>query len=161
MKLGWHSYICLTLGAGLISYSEATRFNQTKRLEAEAWCQQNNKPLPLHTLYPRSKGFIASVKNLRETKHIKAVYDVTVAYAKRMGDKYLFMQPPSFAQSLLRPGLGQDWKFYVHVDRHPLEQLPEDDSDLAQWLEDRWVEKGRRLESLRQGLVKDRPELTL
>ena len=41
----------------------------------------------------------------------------------------------------------------MHIDRHALEGLPSKDDELAQWLEDRWVAKGERLEKLRQLLV--------
>jgi hypothetical protein len=109
--------------------------------------------MPLHTLYPRTKGFIASVQKLRHAPQIKAVYDVTIAYAMTSGKGYDFLRPPSFAQSILRPSLSQEWKFYVHVDRHPLEDLPEKDEELAKWLESRWVEKGERLEGLRRQLL--------
>jgi hypothetical protein len=137
---------------GLISYSEATRYTPSKRLEAEAWCREHNKPMPLHTLYPRTKGFIASVQKLRHAPQIKAVYDVTIAYARKSGKGYDFLRPPSFAQSILRPNLSQEWKFYVHVDRHIIKDLPEKDEELAQWLESRWMEKGERLEGLRRTL---------
>ena len=81
----------------------------------------------MHLLYPRSKGFVASVQKLRDAPQIKAVYDVTVAYAKKKGKEYEFQRPPTFSQSLLQPGLNQDWKFHVHVDRHLLEDLPRED----------------------------------
>lgn len=42
---------------------------------------------------------------------------------------------------------------YVHVDRHVLQDLPHEEHELALWLEDRWVEKGERLERLRQSLL--------
>jgi hypothetical protein len=137
---------------GLISYSEATRYTKSKRLEAEAFCRSNNKRLAQHLLYPRTKGFVASVQKLRNTSHVKAVYDITVAYAKNDGSQ--FQQPPTFAQSITLPRLDQQWRFFVHVDRYLMEQLPKSDGEIARWLEDRWIEKGQRLESLRQRLQK-------
>jgi len=138
----------------LIAYSEATRFTKSKRVEAEKWCEANNKALGQHVLYPRTKGFIASVQKLRQAPHVKAVYDLTIAYAK--GDK-LFMTPPSFMQTLLEPRLDKRWRFFVHIDRHELKDLPHEDEQLATWLETRWVEKGQRLERLRESLAKALP----
>ncbi|KAF2172857.1 hypothetical protein M409DRAFT_49376 [Zasmidium cellare ATCC 36951] len=138
----------------LISYSEATRFTQSKRIEAEKWCKANDKPLPKHTLYPRTKGFIASVQKLRQTPHVKAVYDMTIAYAK---DDKLFQAPPTFWQTLYQPHLNKNWKFFVHVERHELQKLPRDTDQLARWLEERWIEKGERLEQLRDRLAKGLP----
>ena len=134
---------------GLISYSEATRYTPSKRLEAEAWCKEYGKRLAQHTLYPRTKGFIACVQKLRTAAQVKAVYDVTVAYAK---DNRIFQSPPTFGQTLMLPRLDKEWRFFVHVDRHLLEELPSSEEELAQWLEDRWIEKGERLEDLRQKL---------
>ena len=102
--------------------------------------------MPKHTLYPRTKGFIATVRQLRDSQEVKAVYDVTIAYAN--GSKFLVT--PTFWQSLSCSGFGRsDWKFHAHVDRYPIDTLPWNDADLATWLEKRWIEKGERLEDLR------------
>jgi hypothetical protein len=131
---------------GLIAYSEATRYTSVKRLEAEAWCLANKKRLGQHLLYPRMKGFIACLQRLRQTKHVRAVYDVTIAYAK---NGKLFQVPPRFFETVIQPELDKRWEFFVHVDRYALEDLPSSDKELAKWLEDRWVEKGQKLERLR------------
>lgn len=85
---------------------------------------------------------------------MKAVYDVTIAYAK---GGIFQTSPPTFYQTLSQPHLDREWQFYVHVDRFELSQLPHDGEKLAQWLEHRWIEKGQRLESLRQRLVQGLP----
>lgn len=109
--------------------------------------------MPQHTLYPRTRGFTACVQQLRRAPHVKAVYDVTIAYAR----KDQFMNPPTFFQTLVTPHLDRTWRFYVHVDRYPIEELPTTDEELAKWLETRWMEKGERLESLRTKFVKGAP----
>ncbi|CAK1354691.1 1-acyl-sn-glycerol-3-phosphate acyltransferase PLS1 [Cercospora beticola] len=139
----------------LISFSEATRYTPSKRLSAEKWCEANNRQLGKHVLYPRVKGFCASVRQLRTTPHVQAVYDLTIAYAHHpQGGSPQFQKPPTFWQTLSQPKLDQQNTFYVHVTRHAIADLPHSDAELAQWLEDRWVEKGERLEILRQKLVK-------
>ena len=110
--------------------------------------------MPKNLLYPRTKGFIACVQKLRKASHMKAVYDVTVAYAK---DNKLFQQAPSFGQTLMLPRLDETWRFFVHVNRYPIQQLPKNDEELAQWLEARWIQKGETLEVLRQRLEKGLP----
>lgn len=132
-----------------MAYSEGTRFTLRKRLEAEVWCRTHNKRLGQHLLYPRMKGFVACVQKLRNASQMKAVYDVTLAYAK---DKH-FQSPPTFVQTVSLPRLSDQWRFFVHVERYPLELLPKTDAELMQWLEDRWIEKGERLEMLNQRLV--------
>lgn len=98
-------------------------------------------------------GFVACVQTLRSTPQVNAVYDVTIAYAK--GNK--FRAAPTFAESIMTPRLDRKWRLFVHVDRHPIEELPKSDNELTQWLEDRWMEKGERLEYLRQRLEKGLP----
>lgn len=80
--------------------------------------------------------------------HVKVVYDVTIAYA----DGNAFMVAPTFLQTLYLPGLGKRYRMHAHVERFDLSSLPETDEDLAQWLERRWMEKGRKLESLKREL---------
>lgn len=133
---------------GLISYSEATRFTPHKHSEAVQWCKANNRPIPRHTLHPRTKGFVATVKQLRHAPQVKAVYDVTVAYAR--GQQ--FMSTPNMWETFTLPNFKNSYRLHAHVERYPMHTLPESDQDLGRWLEDRWTEKGERLELLRNQL---------
>lgn len=134
---------------GLIAYSEATRFTPEKYAQTVQWCKRNGKRVPQHTLYPRHRGFVATVQQLRQAPHVKAVYDITIAYAGLKDGKWVFMSAPSMWQSLSVPDLGKMYKFFVHAEQYPLNTLPEDDDGLKGWLEDRWLAKGERLEKLR------------
>ncbi|KAM3416027.1 hypothetical protein BST61_g9514 [Cercospora zeina] len=153
----FHNIRTKSLPIWLISFSEATRYTSAKRIAAEKWCEANGrKKLGKHVLYPRTKGFVACVTRLRTTRHVRAVYDVTIAYAYHppgAGAKREFQRPPTFWQTLSQPKLGRQSTMYVHVTRHAIEDLPHSDAELARWLEERWVEKGERLESLREKLV--------
>lgn len=64
------------------------------------------------------------------------------------------MSAPNIWETLSTPSMNESWRFHVDVQRYLLEDLPRTDQELAEWLERRWMEKGRRLESLRQDLVK-------
>lgn len=132
---------------GLISFSEATRFTPRKYIESQAWCKKNDRPQPMHLLYPRTKGFVATIQHLRKAQHVKAVYDLSIAYQ----EDNKFQQAPNMWDTLSVPGLsdGAGFKFHVHARRFPMETLPETDEELAAWLEERWVEKGVWLESKR------------
>lgn len=135
--------------AGLISYSEATRFTAQKYLETVQWCKANNKPIPKFTLYPRTRGFVATVKELRKGSSIRAIYDVSLAYAH---GKH-FLEAPSMWESLSMPHLDRHWRFHVHVNRYSIEDLQGmSDSELVSWLEQRWIQKGKRLEELQKAL---------
>ncbi|PSR82200.1 hypothetical protein BD289DRAFT_371622 [Coniella lustricola] len=146
----------------LISFSEATRFSRSKLRESQDWCAANNRPHPgPHLLYPRTKGFVATVSHVRQAEHVKAVYDLTIAYQKKnqvkdakdgKGGRGGWMQAPAFWETLSVPRLSErvdGYRFEVHVRRFPMEELPEDDEGLVKWIEKRWVEKGEWLESKR------------
>ncbi|KAK5723258.1 hypothetical protein LTR15_004955 [Elasticomyces elasticus] len=149
MLLFTHDYT-----AGLIAYSEATRYTAEKRREAETWCKASGKRLGKHLLYPRTKGFVACVQNLRKTQHVTAVYDVTIAYAK--GGK-VFQLPPSFVESLMVPDLDKNYQFFAHIDRYSISTLPEGSEEISQWLEERWLRKGELLERLEHLLAEGKP----
>jgi hypothetical protein len=138
------------MSQGLISYSEATRYSRAKYAETVKWCEDNGRPIPNHTLYPRTRGFIATVNQLRHAQHVKAIYDVTIAYAQGK----MFMRTPTFWQTIALSALSKTWRFHVHVERYLLADLPHSDAELAKWLETRWIEKGRRLELFGEALRK-------
>merc|ERR1712093_943755 len=128
----------------LISFSEATRYTPKKAEAARVWCKENDRPIPKHLLYPRTKGFVTTVQHLRKAKHVKAVYDMTIAYEHN----HKFLEAPTIWESLSCGGLSgkRGYKFHVHLRRFPLEDLPETEAELSKWLETRWVEKGEWLE---------------
>lgn len=55
--------------------------------------------------------------------------------------------------TLSRPNLDKDHRFHVHVERFDIQDFADkSDAEIAQWLEDRWVVKSRRLASLQKEL---------
>jgi len=132
----------------LISFSEATRYTPKKAEDTRAWCKANDRPIPKHLLYPRTKGFVTTVQHLRKAKHVAAVYDMTIAYEHN----HKFLEAPTIWESLSCPDLSgkRGYRFHVDVKRFPLVDLPESDAELAKWLETRWMEKGEFLEAKRE-----------
>lgn len=132
----------------LISFSEATRYTPKKAEDTRVWCKANDRPIPKHLLYPRTKGFVTTVQHLRKAEHVKAVYDMTIAYEHH----HKFLEAPTIWESLSCPDLSgkRGYKFHVDVKRFPLKDLPESDAELAKWLETRWMEKGEFLEAKRE-----------
>jgi len=138
----------LSLPVGLISFSEATRYTPKKAEQANTWCKENGKPIPQHLLYPRTKGFVTTVQHLRKATHIKAVYDMTIAYEHN----HTFRAAPTIWESLSCDNLcgKRGFRFHVDVKRIAIADLPETDAELAKWLETRWLEKGNFLEAKRE-----------
>lgn len=159
----------------LIAFSEATRYTPEKYAESVAWCAANGRPQPRHLLYPRTKGFVATVSHLQRCAakeaessqqqpapdtppvvplHVRAIYDVTIAYYQRGGGSGGggWQTAPAFWDTVSVPelsGRGGGYRFEVNVRRWPMEGLPTDEDELARWLEERWVEKGEWLEQKR------------
>ncbi|TAQ84899.1 hypothetical protein B7494_g6784 [Chlorociboria aeruginascens] len=129
-------------------FSESTRYTPRKYEETKTWCRQNDKPIPKHLLYPRTKGFVTTVQHLRMAKHVKAVYDMTIAYSHHNK----FLEAPTVWESLSCGDLSgkRGYKFHVHAQRYLLADLPETDEELSNWLETRWIEKGEFLEAKRE-----------
>lgn len=51
--------------------------------------------------------------------------------------------------TLFVPNLDKDWRFHIHVERFEIKDLArKSDRELAAWLEERWVQKSKRLEEL-------------
>ncbi len=76
--------------------------------------------MPLrHVLYPRTKGFVATVQTLRG--HITAVYDVTIGYVGGVPSMWQWTR-------------GNVPRVHIHVRRFPVDRLPAGDTALAEWL---------------------------
>jgi 1-acyl-sn-glycerol-3-phosphate acyltransferase len=148
-------YAMLTGDIGLVSFSESTRFTSKKYEESKQWCKETNRRQPQHLLYPRTKGFITTVQQLRKAPHVRWVYDLTIAYQH----KDRFQRSPTMWDTLSVPRLTDElgFKFHVHVRRFPICELPDKDEDLAGWLEQLWIEKGIWLESQRQAWAFQEP----
>ncbi len=115
----------------LVSFVEGTRLTLPKLAAAQEYAQSHGLRAPIHTLVPRTKGFVASVEGLRS--HIDAVYDLTIAYGDGVPSLWQYIK------GLVR-------QIHVHVRRFPVDDLPESADDLRQWLLDRWHEKDDLLE---------------
>ena len=118
------------------------------------WCKEKGKPIPRFTLYPRTKGFVATIKELGTSSSVKAVYDLTIAYAHE--DR--FLEAPTMWQTLSEPRLDRDRRFHVHAERFDIADLAgKSDAELAAWLEERWIAKSKKLQALQRSLEDDKP----
>lgn len=51
--------------------------------------------------------------------------------------------------------MDKEWRFHVHAERFSIEEFAGmSDAEIAFWLEQRWMEKSKRLEELRRDLEK-------
>ncbi|XP_040993674.1 1-acyl-sn-glycerol-3-phosphate acyltransferase PLS1-like [Juglans microcarpa x Juglans regia] len=120
----------------LTMFVEGTRMTEDKLLAAQEFAASRGLPVPRNVLVPRTKGFVAAVKQMRYI--VPAVYDVTFAVSKG--------HP---LPSLLRIFERQPSEVKIYIKRYSMKELPESDGDIAQWCKDRFVEKDAMLEEFR------------
>ncbi|CAO3566497.1 hypothetical protein BGZ70_000960 [Mortierella alpina] len=127
------------------SFLEGSRLTPSKLAASQKFMLGRGLPLLSNVMMPRTKGFIACVNKFRGT-HVKCVYDFTFAYYHQTKG---FGVPPD----LVRVHTGQlspEYKFHVHVRRYQLDDLPEDEEKLSEWVVQKYVEKDAFLEQMKE-----------
>ncbi|KAF9168682.1 hypothetical protein DFQ26_002582 [Actinomortierella ambigua] len=127
------------------SFLEGSRLTATKLAASQQFMQSRGLPLLSNVLMPRTKGFIACVQKFRGT-HVKYVYDFTIAYYHRTKG---FGVPPNLVR-VHTAQLNPEYKFHIHCNRYLLDDLPEDEDKLSEWVLQRYVEKDAFLESMKE-----------
>jgi len=118
----------------LVSHVEGTRLTPEKLKASHAFAKKTDLPILNNVLLPRSKGFLATVKALRDGT-ATAIYDFTLVYND--GKK-----PPSLSSIVMRRG----GKISIHTRRYLISELPKSDEDLHNWILDRWKEKDQLID---------------
>ncbi len=116
----------------LMIFGEGTRVSPSKIARGQEYAMKCGFAPLHHLLFPRTKGFVASVVALRG--HVQAVYDVTIGYVDGV------------------PTLWQWIKGYVHgvnvhVRRFLIEDLPGESDAISAWLMNLYKEKDALLDS--------------
>ncbi|XP_063812975.1 1-acyl-sn-glycerol-3-phosphate acyltransferase gamma [Pseudophryne corroboree] len=120
-------------------YCEGTRFTETKHKISMEVADKKGLARLKHHLLPRTRGFTTAVQCLRGT--VAAVYDVTLNFR---GNKN---------PSLLGILYGKRYEADMCVRRFPLEDIPEDEREAANWLHKLYQEKDALQEQyLQEGL---------
>lgn len=114
----------------LMIFPEGTRFRPHKLKRMEKIARKKNLPALSYVLYPRPRGFVASVQALRG--HCQAVYDVTIIYEGEV---------PTFSDLFL----GKVKKVNLHVRRFELDSLSDDRASLNDWIMERFCIKNKMI----------------
>jgi len=115
----------------LVSFVEGTRATEAKIRASTKWALERGIEPTRHVLIPRTKGFAASVEGLGD--HLNAVYDFTIGYVEGVPSLWQFIT-------------GRVKQIHVHIRRFPGDELPKIETELKQWLMDRFYEKDALLE---------------
>jgi 1-acyl-sn-glycerol-3-phosphate acyltransferase len=110
----------------LAIFPEGTRRTLRKQEISILFSQRQGVKPTSKVMYPRTKGFVATVGALRG--HLKAVYNITFRYQDH---------PPSLTGLLS----GSVDKIHLHVQRFDISSVPEDEKAMKQWLIERFLEK--------------------
>ena len=116
----------------VVSFVEGSRLNARNLKQSQDFAESRGRTPLQHLMIPRTKGFVATVIGLRD--HLDAVYDTTIIYE-------------GGAPSLWQWARGVVGKVHIHVRRFPIAELPHDESELEEWIMQRYQEKDARLES--------------
>lgn len=76
---------------------------------------------------------------------MKCVYDMTLAY---LDDRGRFQSPTDLYTAHAHTQLSPPRQFHLHVKRFLLSELPSDAIELSKWVEQRFAEKDKLLQSI-------------
>lgn len=119
----------------LCLFPEGTRYTKEKHAESMKIARSKGLPELKYHLLPRTRGFVASIPHLKVT--MPAVYDVTVAFNPKIGH-----EPTVFNMLNGRPVVG-----YLLIRRIPIEEIPEDETKAAEWLQTLYQHKDKCLDN--------------
>lgn len=114
-----------------VLYPEGTRLTPEKLEYSKAFARSKNIPEPMNVLIPRYKAFTAIFATMRDQFH--GVVDATFMFEK---------DHPSMKSTL---STQCNTVVHVHSTLTLMEDMPEGEQQLEQWLLDRWFEKDNRI----------------
>ncbi|XP_066563175.1 1-acyl-sn-glycerol-3-phosphate acyltransferase gamma isoform X1 [Amia ocellicauda] len=111
----------------ILLYCEGTRFTEKKHQISMQVAESKCLPKLKYHLLPRTKGFTTTMQCLKGT--VSAVYDVTLNFKDKKNP------------SLLGILYGKKYEADMSVRRFPVEDIPEDEKECANWLHKLYQEK--------------------
>lgn len=114
----------------LVIFPEGTRITSEKLKRSQEYARQKNLSELQHVLLPRTKGFVSALESLHEK--IDAVYDLTIDYGASV-------------PSLWQVACGSPCHVVITVRRYPMSALPVHETEIKEWLYQRFVEKNKQL----------------
>lgn len=148
-----------------------TRRSKKKLEESQRYEELHNLPRFRNLLFPRTKGFVGVVKGLRFVVNSCSVMSVSFSFVLCTFHIVLFYKQNSFkfsyfdrdivtyvyditiqydgsdgAPTIADLTLGTIPTPHLHVKKYPVNEIPNDDREIANWLLDRWKEKEELME---------------
>jgi len=120
-------------------YPEGTRITRKKLLDAQKFARERGLIELRHLLQPRVKGFIATLKTLRDLKYTHII-DVTAVPSPRAMD---------FKELLF----GKFHTSHAYIKATMITSIPESDEDIKAWLRNEWVQKDALIQARKDGQI--------
>ncbi|KAI5090013.1 1-acyl-sn-glycerol-3-phosphate acyltransferase gamma, partial [Silurus meridionalis] len=108
-------------------YCEGTRFTEQKHQISMQVAESKGLPKLKYHLLPRTKGFTTTLQCLKGT--VKAIYDVTLNFKDKENP------------TLLGIINGKKYRADMRIRRFPVEEIPDDEKECANWLHKLYQEK--------------------
>ncbi|MCI4393750.1 hypothetical protein PGIGA_G00161100 [Pangasianodon gigas] len=124
-------------------YCEGTRFTEKKHQISMQVAESKGLPKLKYHLLPRTKGFTTTLQCLKGT--VKAVYDVTLNFKDKENP------------TLLGIINGKKYRADMRVRRFPVEEIPHDEKECADWLHKLYQEK----DELQEFYFKEEPSIAV
>jgi len=112
----------------LTIYPEGTRIKPDKLIESQKYCKENNLPIYQNVLHPRPTGVVVTLQELRNV--LTYVYDITLGYPIKPSPSCCFFP-------------GEGIKIHMHVKKISINDVPEDEEGIKEWLNELWCEKDK------------------
>jgi len=117
----------------LTLFAEGTRYTAEKYKASVEFAKKTGITPLKHLLLPRTKGFILAVQQMRNK--VPAVYSCTMTFNTKEGS-------PSFKSLLFgRPATSE-----VFIERIPIEDVPEDPVQAADWLHESYRQRDQLID---------------
>lgn len=119
----------------MLLFAEGTRFTPSKHAASMEFARKRGLPELKRHLIPRTRGFIQCIQSVKG--QFPAIYDVTVGFNEREAAE----------PSLLNMLRGNKVLGELYVRRIPIDEIPEDDEGLSQYLHEMYRIKDKLLDS--------------
>eukprot|EP01104_Vermistella_antarctica_P009490 TRINITY_DN2442_c0_g1_i2.p1 TRINITY_DN2442_c0_g1~~TRINITY_DN2442_c0_g1_i2.p1 ORF type:complete len:353 (+),score=51.34 TRINITY_DN2442_c0_g1_i2:151-1209(+) len=115
----------------IVIFAEGTRLTAKNMKESQEFCKKTGRPVLHNLLYPRTKGFVATIKAMKEKDGVDAIYDVTLGFENNWA--------PSVGEACTNE--KGNLNMSMNVNRYALSDLPDTDAEIEKWCIDRFIEK--------------------
>jgi len=124
--------------AQLLVFPEGTDKTETTTARSNAYAAKEGLKKLDYLLHPRKTGFVYIVNQMRSYRNIDAIYDLTMGFQDRIpqSEKSFFIHNDK---------IGMPSAVHLHFKRYDINNLPTDETELGNWLQNLWYEKDERL----------------